>query len=89
MPDPTPGEIQSRRAVRGHILFCVGIFLALYIAWQLSKELEIIYVSALFAVVLTPIVLRITKFEIRGYHPLPPSPSLSSSPPPSFALPSS
>jgi predicted PurR-regulated permease PerM len=69
MPDPTPGEIQSRRAVRGHILFCVGIFLALYIAWQLSKELEIIYVSALFAVVLTPIVLRITKFEIRGYHP--------------------
>jgi len=69
MPDPTPGEIQSRRAVRGHILFCVGIFLALYIAWQLSKELGIIYVSALFAVVLTPIVLRITKFEIRGYHP--------------------
>ncbi len=69
MPDLTPGEKQSRRAVRGHILFCVGIFLALYIAWQLAKELEIIYVSALFAVVLTPIVIRITKFEIRGYRP--------------------
>lgn len=69
MLDPSPGEKQSRRAVRGHILFCVGIFLALYIAWQLAKELEIIYVSALFAVVLTPLVLRITKFEIRGYRP--------------------
>lgn len=69
MPDLSPGEKQSRRAVRGHILFCVCIFLALYIAWQLSKELEIIYVSALFAVVLTPIVARITKFEVRGHHP--------------------
>jgi predicted PurR-regulated permease PerM len=69
MPDPIPGEKQSRRAVRGHILFCVGIFLALYVAWQLAKELEIIYVSALFAVILTPIVLRITEFEIRDYRP--------------------
>jgi predicted PurR-regulated permease PerM len=69
MPDLTPGERQSRRSVRGHILFCVGIFLALYIAWQLGKELEIIYVSALFAVVLMPIVARITTFEIRGYRP--------------------
>ncbi len=69
MPDLTPGEKQSRKSVRSHILFCVGIFLALYIAWQLAKELEIIYVSALFAVVLTPIVIRITKFEIRGYRP--------------------
>jgi predicted PurR-regulated permease PerM len=43
--------------------------LALYIAWHLAKELEIIYVSALFAVVLFPIVIRITKFEVRGYRP--------------------
>jgi predicted PurR-regulated permease PerM len=69
MSDLTPGEVQSRRAVRGNILFCVCIFLALYIAWQLTKELEIIYVSALFAVVLTPIVIRITKLNIRGYRP--------------------
>jgi predicted PurR-regulated permease PerM len=39
---------------------------ALYIAWRLLKELEIIYVSALFAVVLNPIVTAITKFERRG-----------------------
>ncbi|MEO8734981.1 MAG: AI-2E family transporter [Edaphobacter sp.] len=68
-PDLTPGERQSRSAVRGHILFCVGILLALYITWHLAKELEIIYVSALFAVVLSPIVLRITKFEVRGRRP--------------------
>lgn len=38
-------------------------------AWHLLKELEIIYVSALFAVILSPIVIRITKFEFRGYRP--------------------
>jgi predicted PurR-regulated permease PerM len=68
-PDLTPGDKESRKAVRGHILFCIGILLALYLAWHLLKELEIIYVSALFAVVLTPIVTRITKFSIRGYRP--------------------
>lgn len=55
--------------MRGHILFCIGVLLALYVAWHLLKELEIIYVSALFAVVLTPIVTSITKLEIRGYRP--------------------
>ncbi len=55
--------------MRGHILFCISVLFALYIAWHLLKELEIIYVSALFAVVLTPIVARITKFELRGHRP--------------------
>ena len=68
-PDLTPGEKQSRSNVRGHILFCIGILFALYLAWHLAKELEIIYVSALFAVILTPVVTRITKFEVRGHRP--------------------
>jgi len=45
----------------------VLLFLAL--AWALRKELLILYVSALFAVVLMPIVGRITQLNIRGYHP--------------------
>jgi predicted PurR-regulated permease PerM len=69
MPDLPPGDRESRKAVRGYILFTIGILLGLYLAWHLLKELEIIYVSALFAVVLTPIVARITKYNIRGYRP--------------------
>lgn len=68
-PDLDPGNKESRKAVRGHILFCIGVLLALYVAWHLLKELEIIYVSALFAVVFTPIVERITKLKFRNYHP--------------------
>jgi len=68
-PDLDPGNKESRKAVRGHILFCIGVLLALYLAWHLLKELEIIYVSALFAVILTPIVTSITRLNLRGYHP--------------------
>ena len=55
--------------MRGYILFAVGVFLLLALAWKLDKELEIIYVSALFAVVLMPIVIKITQWTIRGWHP--------------------
>ncbi|WP_348268468.1 AI-2E family transporter [Edaphobacter paludis] len=68
-PNLTPGEKESRKAVRGHILFSIAVLLALYLAWHLLKELEIIYVSALFAVVFTPLVVRITKLEFRSYRP--------------------
>lgn len=68
-PNLTPGDKEVRKAVRGHILFSIAVLLALYLAWHLLKELEIIYVSALFAVVFTPLVVRITKLDIRGYRP--------------------
>jgi predicted PurR-regulated permease PerM len=55
--------------VRGHILFCIGILLLLALAWTLQKELLILYVAALFAVILTPLVVRITQLNLRGYHP--------------------
>ncbi len=54
---------------RGHIAFFFALLLALYLAWHLLKELEIIYVSALFAVVLFPIVTRITRLSVRGRSP--------------------
>jgi predicted PurR-regulated permease PerM len=65
----SPAQEQSRISVRGHILFAVGIFLLLALAWKLEKELEIIYVSALFAVVLMPVVVSIMKLNVRGIHP--------------------
>jgi len=55
--------------VRGHILFAVGVFLLLGLAWTLQKELLIIYVSALFATVLMPVVNRITALEFHNRHP--------------------
>jgi predicted PurR-regulated permease PerM len=51
------------------VLFCIAVLLLLALAWTLQKELMIIYVSALFAVVLMPAVTRITQSNLRGYHP--------------------
>ncbi len=68
MPALTPEQEQSRRAVRGHILFTVSVLLLLALAWTLQKEVLIIYVAALFAAVLMPLVTRITEFEYRGRH---------------------
>ncbi len=39
------------------------------LSYKLLKELELIYVSALFAVVLMPIVNKISGWRIRNYHP--------------------
>src|SRR5271163_921615 len=59
----------SSAATRGNIIFFFLILIALGLAWKLAKELEILYVSALFAVVLTPIVNWICRLRIRGWHP--------------------
>ena len=69
LPHLTPDQKQSRTAIRGNILFCVVVLLLLALAWTLKKELLILYVSALFAVVLMPIVTSITEHDFRGYHP--------------------
>ncbi len=65
----TPYEQRSRAEVRGHILFCIVVLLLLSLAWTLRKELLILYVSALFAVVLMPAVTYISEHGFRGYHP--------------------
>jgi predicted PurR-regulated permease PerM len=67
--DLTPYENRSRAAVRGHILFTVAVLLLLALAYTLQKELLILYVSGLFAVVLMPAVNWITELDLRGYHP--------------------
>ncbi len=57
---------RSRNVTRGHIAFFFGLLIGLFLAWHLLKELEILYVSALFAVVLFPIVTWIMKLKVRG-----------------------
>ncbi|WP_327333410.1 AI-2E family transporter [Bryocella elongata] len=47
----------------------MGVVLALLLAWQLRQVLELVYVSALFAVVLMPVVQRVMGISIRGWHP--------------------
>jgi predicted PurR-regulated permease PerM len=57
------------KSARANILFFFAILFLLFLAWHLLKELEILYVAALFAVVLMPIVTRIMRLRIRNYHP--------------------
>jgi predicted PurR-regulated permease PerM len=64
----TPEEEKSSSTVRGYILFTFGVLLLLLLAWSLAKELVILYISALFAVVLMPLVTRIMQVSFRGRH---------------------
>lgn len=65
----SPRIEEKRDLARANVVFAVAILLALALCYKLSKELEILYVSALFAVVLMPLVRRITTVNIRGYRP--------------------
>ncbi len=58
--ETSPQRDLSPATIRGHILFFVFVILLLAFAWQVRGVLEIIYVSALFAVIFTPAVTRIT-----------------------------
>ncbi len=73
-PSTTEASVQegveaASKSVRNNILFFFAVLLSLLLAWKLVKELEILYVSALFAVVLTPIVNWICTLKIRGFRP--------------------
>ncbi len=52
----------ASRSVRGHIVFVFVLALVLYVAWQVRGVLVLLYVSALFAVVLTPVVRATSRF---------------------------
>ncbi|MGB9144299.1 MAG: AI-2E family transporter [Acidobacteriaceae bacterium] len=54
---------------RGIVLYAFGVAIALYLAWLLRDALVVIYVSALFAVVLMPVVRAIMRLHIRNWHP--------------------
>jgi predicted PurR-regulated permease PerM len=59
----------KRKLHHGDILFAFGVLVALYTAWHVRSELVLIYVSALFAVVLMPVLRVITKLHIGKWHP--------------------
>jgi predicted PurR-regulated permease PerM len=65
--DNEPGS--KSRTARSSILFAFGVALALYTAWHVREELVLIYVSALFAVVLMPVVRGITQLRIGKWSP--------------------
>jgi len=60
---------RRQKAVRGNILFAFAVALALFTAWHVIDVLEIIYVSALFAVVLMPVMRGIMRLRIGKWNP--------------------
>jgi predicted PurR-regulated permease PerM len=54
---------------RGDILFAFAVAIALYLAFRVRDVLILLYVSALFAVVLTPVVHNISKLRIGKWSP--------------------
>ncbi|MBT9330528.1 AI-2E family transporter [Paracidobacterium acidisoli] len=63
-----PPAMKSRDP-RGVVLFAFAVALAIYFAWLLRDVLVLIYVSALFAVVLLPVVRCITRLRIGRWQP--------------------
>ena len=54
---------------RSNILFAFFIAVVLYAAWQVRSALLLIYVSALFAVILSPVIEHIRRIRIGKWHP--------------------
>jgi predicted PurR-regulated permease PerM len=64
-----PPDVEQRRRVRGYILFTLLMLLVLALAWRLREVLQLVYVSALFAVVLMPVVKHIQTLQIGKWRP--------------------
>jgi predicted PurR-regulated permease PerM len=60
---------RTERSVRRGIVFAFALALACYLVWVLRKELVLLYVSALFAVVLSPLVSATSGIRIGRYRP--------------------
>ncbi len=65
----SPVHPPPRRSVRGDVLFTFAIALGLYVAWLVRDVLVLLYVSALFAVVLMPVVRGVQRIRIRNWQP--------------------
>ncbi len=60
---------RTPRTLRGDITFLFALALACYVAWLVRDVLFLLYVSALFAVVLQPFVLFIARLRIGRFRP--------------------
>ena len=63
------GVAANSRTLRSDIVFTFGLALACAVAWLVRDVLMLLYVSALFAVVLTPVVEKVSIVEVRGFRP--------------------
>jgi predicted PurR-regulated permease PerM len=62
-------ETARTRSARGNVVFAFAIALGLATAYLMRQILLLLYVSALFAVVLSPIIRAITRIPIGKWHP--------------------
>jgi predicted PurR-regulated permease PerM len=62
-------ETEGGRSLRGDIVFGFGLALAAWVAWMVRDVLFLLYVSALFAVVLTPLVQAVSAVKIGRWRP--------------------
>jgi len=60
---------QQPHDVRGPIVFAFALALAVYLAWVVRGLLVLLYVSALFAVVLTPVVRATSRLRVGRWKP--------------------
>jgi predicted PurR-regulated permease PerM len=61
--------LAKTRTLRSDILFAFALALACYLAWLVRDALVLLYVSALFAVVLTPLVSAIANIRVYRWKP--------------------
>lgn len=59
----------NQRSLRGDIVFVFALGAAVYLAWLIRDVLVLLYVSALFAVVLTPLVKFVGRLHIGSWRP--------------------
>ena len=59
----------NRRNLRADIVFAFGLGVLCYVTWLLRHVLLLLYVSALAAVVLTPIVRATSHFRVGRWRP--------------------
>ncbi len=59
----------NARTLRGDIVFAFALALACVLAWLVREVLMVLYVSALFAVVLTPVVQFTSRLRIGRWRP--------------------
>jgi predicted PurR-regulated permease PerM len=64
-----PKSSGSTRTLRSDIVFAFILALACYLAWLVREVLVLLYVSALFAVVLGPLVRSTSRFHIGRWQP--------------------
>jgi predicted PurR-regulated permease PerM len=65
----TDVAIKPPRSLRSDIVFAFALAISLYLAWLIRDVLILLYVSALFAVVLMPVVRGIMKLRIGRWQP--------------------